>query len=112
MFERYTFEDPGDPSHRIAVGRLGYLAAALGGSLYVLWKAGLPGFVAALFPHLMLMGAVVAVTGLTSLILPSTQQLVVLIAAIPILLALQSQQMVKVIRKTYRRRGWIVDAEV
>jgi hypothetical protein len=43
----------------------GYLAAGLTGSLYVLWKAGLPGFLAASLPHIV--GTVVAATGVTSI---------------------------------------------
>jgi hypothetical protein len=112
MFERYSFEDPGDDTHRIDVGSLGYLAAGLTGSLYVLWKAGLPGFVAALLPHLVVSGTVVAATGVTSLVLPGIQQLIVLVVAIPALLTIQSVLMVEIIRKIYQRRGWIIDASV
>ena len=112
MFERYIFEDPGDASSYVAVGTLGYGAAGLAGSLYVLWKAGRLAFAAALLPHLVLLGTLVAVTGVTSLVLPGIQQLIVLLVAIPSLLALQSVMMVEIIRKTYLRRGWIVDTYV
>lgn len=112
MFQRYTFEDPSDQSHRVDVSTLGYVAAALAGSLYVLWKAGLPGFVAALLPHAAVMGTVIAATGVTSLALPGAQQAVVLIVAIPALLTIQSLMMVAIILRTYRHRGWIVDAVV
>ena len=112
MFERYTFEDPRDGSRRTDVSGWGYVAAGLLGSLYVLWKAGPAGFVAALLPHLFLLGTLVAVTGVTSLALPEIQQMVVLLVAIPGILTIQSLLMVNVIKKTYRRRGWIVDESV
>ena len=112
MFERYAFEDPGDGSRRVDVGSLGYVAAGLAGSFYVLWKAGLAGFAAALLPHLAVSGMLVATTGVTSLVLPEIQQMVVLVVAIPGLLAIQSLLMVEIIRRTYQRRGWIIDASV
>lgn len=112
MFERYSFEDPRDDSRRTDVGSLGYLAAGLAGSLYVLWKAGLAGFISALLPHLVISSTIVATTGVTSLVLPGIQQLLVLVIAIPALLTIQSVLMIEVIRKTYQRRGWIIDAAV
>jgi hypothetical protein len=112
MFARYNFEDPGDDSRRIDVGGWGYVAAGLAGSLYVLWKAGMAGFVSALLRHLLLFGVMVAATGLTSLALPGPQQLVVLAVAIPGLLMVQSLLMIEVIKKTYLRRGWIIDTSV
>ena len=112
MFERYYFEDPRDDSRRIDVGAWGYMAAGLMGSIYVLWKAGMAGFFSALLPHLFLMGVLVATTGVTSLALPGFQQLIVLAVAIPGLLTLQSLQMIEVIKKTYRNRGWIINESV
>ena len=58
------------------------------------------------------LGTLVAATEATSLVLPGIQQLVVLVIAIPSLLTLQSLMMVEIIRKTYQRRGWIVDTSV
>jgi len=108
MFERYCFEHPQDEARRVNVSAAGYLAAGLAGSLYVLWKAGWAGFVAAFLPHLFMMLALVAATGVTSLILPGTQQLVVLTIGVPALLAFQSIYMIRIISQTYTNRGWIV----
>jgi hypothetical protein len=108
MFERYCFEHPQDEARRVNVGAAGYLAAGLAGSLYVLCKAGWAGFVAALLPHLLTMLALVAATGVTSLIFPGAQQLAVLAIAVPALLAFQSIYMIRVISRTYTDRGWIV----
>jgi hypothetical protein len=108
MFETFYFEHPQDETHRVTVGAGGYLAAGLTGSLYVLWKAGKTGFMAAFVPHLLIMSALVATTGFTSLIVPSGQQLVILIVAIPAMLVFQSIYMIRVINQAYLDRGWIV----
>jgi hypothetical protein len=108
MFETYHFEHPNDETRRVNVGTAGYLAAGLAGSLYVLWKAGWAGFVAAFLPHLLMMLALFAATGVTSLLLPGTQQLVVLIVGIPALLVFQSIYMIRVVSRTYTDKGWIV----
>ena len=108
MFQSYSFEHPQDEARRVNVGAAGYLAAGLAGSIYVLWKAGWPGFVAAFLPHLFTMLALIAATGVTSLILPGTQQLVVLAIGVPALLVFQSIYMIRIISRTYSDRGWIV----
>ena len=108
MFERYTFEHPQDEARRVNVGVAGYLAAGLAGSLYVLCKAGWAGFVASFLPHLFTMLALVAATGVTSLILPGTQQLIVLAIGVPALFIFQSIYMIRLISRTYTDRGWIV----
>ena len=108
MFETYHFEHPEDETRRVNVGAAGYLAAGLAGSFYVLLKAGWPGFVAAFLPNLFTMLALIAATGVTSLLLPGTQQLVVLAIGVPALLAFQSIYMVRIISRTYTNRGWIV----
>lgn len=108
MFERYYFEHPQDETRRVNVGAAGYLAAGLAGSLYVLCKAGWAGFAAAFLPHLLTMLALVAATGVTSLILPGTQQLAVLAVSVPALLVFQSIYMIRIISRSYTDRGWIV----
>jgi hypothetical protein len=111
MFDRYIFEDPADPAVRIQVGGWGYVAAALGGSLYVLRKAGGPGFKPAVVRHLAMLVILLLAIGASSE-LPGSQQLVALIVAIPGVLALQSLWMVRIIRKSMQTRGWVVDASV
>jgi hypothetical protein len=108
MFERHSYEHPRDETHRVTVGAGGYLAAGLTGSLYVLWKAGKTGFIASFVPHVLIMLALIATTGFTSLILPSGQQLIILVVAIPAILVFQSIYMVGIINRTYLDRGWIV----
>ncbi len=112
VFERYLFEDPKDEARRVNVGTMGYVAAGLVGSLYVLWKAGMVAFASALLPHLLLSGILVAATGVTSFVLPETQQLIVLLIVIPGILTVQALLMVEIIRKSYRRLGWIIDTYV
>jgi hypothetical protein len=108
MFERHSYEHPRDETRRVTVGAGGYLAAGLTGSLYVLWKAGKTGFIASFVPHVLIVLALIASTGFTSLILPSGQQLIILVVAIPALLVFQSIYMVGIINRTYLDRGWIV----
>jgi hypothetical protein len=108
MFQRHCYEHPRDETRRVTVGAGGYLAAGLTGSLYVLWKAGKAGFAASFVPHALLTLALIATTGFTSLVLPSGQQLVILIVAIPGILIFQSIYMVRIINRTYLDRGWIV----
>jgi hypothetical protein len=108
MFEKHCYEHPRDETHRITVGGGGYIVAGLTGSLYVAWKAGKAGFVASFVPHVLMMLALIAATGFTSLVLPSAQQLIILIVAIPGILVFQSIYMVGIINRTYLDRGWIV----
>jgi hypothetical protein len=108
MFEKYCFEHPQNEARRVNVGAAGYLAAGLTGSFYVLCKAGWAGFIAAFLPHLFMMLALFAATGVTSLILPGTQQLAVLAIGVPALLVFQSIYMIRIIGQTYTDRGWIV----
>jgi hypothetical protein len=112
VFERYYFEDPRDQTRWVKVGHGSYVAAALIGSVYVLWKAGAGAFVSALPAHLLLSGTLVALTAVTSIALPETQQLLALIVAVPAILTVQSLMMIQVIHKSYRRRGWLVDTVV
>ena len=102
MFERQFYEHPRDETHHVTVGAGGYLAAGLAGSLYVLWKAGKRGFIASFVPHVLMMLALIGATGFTSLILPSAQQAIILVVAVP------GIYMVGVINRTYLDRGWIV----
>src|SRR3982750_4829278 len=100
MFERYHFEHPEDETRRVNIGTAGYLGAGLAASFYVLWKAGWAGFAAAFLPNLLTMLALVATTGVTSLLLPGTQQLIVLAVGVPALLVFQSIYMVRIISRT------------
>jgi hypothetical protein len=108
MFERHFYEHPQDETRRVIVGAGGYVAAALAGSLYVLWKAGRKGFVTSFVAHALMMFALLVTTGLTSLFLPSAQQMIILVVTVPALLVFQSIYMIGVINQTYRNRGWIV----
>lgn len=108
MFQRHCYEHPRDETHRITVGAGGYVAAGLTGSLYVLWKAGKAGFVASFVPHVLITLALIATTGFTSVVLPSAQQFIILIVAVPGVLIFQSIYMVGIINRTYLDRGWIV----
>lgn len=106
MFERYSFEDPLDETHQVNVSGWSYVAAGLMGSIYVLCKVGMVGFLFALLPNFFLIVLLVTVTGLTSFALPGSQQLIALIVAVPIILTFQSVQMIKVVKKILVRRGW------
>ncbi len=50
--------------------------------------------------------AVIAVTGVTSFVLPAKQQFVVILAGVPTVIAAQGVLMVNIIRDGYRKRGW------
>jgi hypothetical protein len=108
MFETFYFEHPQDETRRVNVSAAGYVMAGLTGSLYVLWKAGWAGFVAAVLPHLLTILALIAATGVTSLLLPETQQLVVLAIGVPALSVFQAIYMIRIISRTYTDRGWTV----
>lgn len=108
MFERYIFEDPLDESHQVKVCGWSYLAAGLTGSVYVLCKVGRMGFLFALLPNFFLTGLLVALTGLTSFALSGSQQLIALTLAVPIILAFQSVQMIKIVKKIFMGRGWSI----
>ena len=111
MFNRYTFEDPANPSLLIHVGGWGYVAAGLAGAFYVFLKAGRQPFNAALVRQISVLCVLVFTIFATSE-LPASAQVVALMVLIPGLLAFQSLWMVRIIRKTLQERGWIVDASV
>jgi hypothetical protein len=108
MFETYHFEHPEDETRRVNVGVLGYVAAGLAGSLLCALESGLGRVVAALLPHLPHDVGPRRGDGVTSLLLPGTQQLVVLAIGVPALLVFQSMLHDRLIGRIYISRGWIV----
>jgi hypothetical protein len=86
-----------------------YVAAAFFGPLYVLYRKA-DGFFPCLLLTLVLTGGIFGFTGLSSFLLSSRMQLMALVLGIPIALMIQSSFVVARIRRSYRRRGWLVRA--
>ncbi len=106
MFSSYMIYDP-QTDNSVAISKLSYLAAALFGAFYVLVKAGSGRFAEALALHLGFMLALGALLFVSS-VLPPTQQLAVLVIAMPATLVVQAFKMVALVKSSYRRRHWVV----
>lgn len=108
MFRTYRFEHP-TTEQSVTIHRSSYLAAGFFGPFYVLyWRV--PGFFTSLVIFLALTLAIVAVSGVTSFFLPPRTQLLVLVVAVPVALAIQSIMVIDLVKKSFRRRGWIIRA--
>lgn len=109
MFASYRFEEP-RTGKVIRISNWSYLLAGLFGALYMLLKAPGEGFLQAL-------GWTIACTlafaslAMVVTVLPAAAQTVLLVVAPPIVLIVQSVKIVALVRKSYRRRGWIVRQE-
>lgn len=109
MFASYRLEDP-KTAKIVKIGSWSYLWAGLFGALYMFFKAGRQGLFQGIALTLVCTLALAALAMVTS-ILPVVQQLVALVLGAPTILIFQSVKMVTLIRKSYRRRRWIVRRE-
>lgn len=110
FFPRYRFSDP-QTERNIFVGRWSYLWAGVLGFIYVIYK-GMGGRAAyALFVNIAFAVVAVAVTAITTLrFVPTNAQAVILVGAVPTLIAVQGTMMVNIIRDGYRKLGWKIRA--
>jgi hypothetical protein len=83
-----------------------YLWAGLLGAGYV-WWIGYGSVLQAAAVNLAFAIGVVAIALGTS-VLPSFQQLVVIVAVVPLAIFIQGKTMVSIIREGFRRRGWLI----
>lgn len=101
----YRFEHP-KTERTITIGGWSYLWAGLLGAGYV-WWIGYGSILQALAINLAFgVGAVAIVLGAS--VLPSVQQLLVILVVVPLALFTQGSLMVTTIRDGFRKRGWLV----
>lgn len=87
----------------------GYLWAGLFGAFYVWAKGCRPQFWKALalnFGYGLLYIGVVGVTSMPQV--PPLFQAVTIVAGVPIVILIQANTMIRIIKEAYRRRGWLV----
>ncbi len=101
----YRFEHP-KTERSITVRRGSYVWAGLFGGFYV-WRVGYGSVLLAFFINICFAVGVVAIV-FGSSILPSYQQLLVLIALGPVAILAQGSVMISLIREAVRKRGWFV----
>jgi hypothetical protein len=106
LFTSYRFEHP-VTEQSIMVAGWSYLWAGLFGVFYVRWI----GYPKRVLPALLLNVAFVVglvVVAVTASFLPLLLKVILLLAAIPGLVLGQSLTMTFIIRKSFRRHGWLV----
>jgi hypothetical protein len=108
MFRTYRFEHP-KTEESVVIHRSSYVAAGIFGPFYVLYMR-IPGFFPSLLISIALTAVIVAISGVTSFFLPPRTQLLALVIAIPVALAIQSILVIDLVKKSYRRRGWLIRA--
>jgi len=100
----YRFEHP-KMERSISMGGWSYLWAGLLGAIYV-WWIGFGSVLQALAINIAFAIGVVAIVLGTS-ILPSVQQLLVILAIVPLAVFIQGSLMISLIRDGFRKRGWL-----
>ena len=106
MFAPYLIESR-QTRTRVSIGRWSYIWAGLFGPLYVLAKGGRGHTFYALALTVVLTLVLVGVVGATSFI-PAFQQVWVVVASVPVVLAVQAVKTVEILKSAYRQRGWRV----
>jgi hypothetical protein len=101
----YRFEHP-KTERSVTIRRWSYLWAGLLGAVYV-WWIGTGSILQALAINIAFAVGVVAV-GLGSSILPSLQQVFVLMILVPLAIYMQGTMMITLIREGFRKRGWMI----
>jgi len=101
----YRFEHP-KTERTVTIGAWSYLWAGLLGAIYV-WWIGFGSVLQALAINIALGVGVIAIVLGTS-ILPSLQQLFVIMVLLPLAVFIQGSLMVSLIRDGFRKRGWLV----
>jgi hypothetical protein len=101
----YRFEHP-KTERSITIRRWSYLWAGLLGAAYV-WWIGAGSVLQALAINIAFAVGVLAIA-LGSSVLPSLQQVFVLMVLVPLAIFMQGSVMITLIREGFRRRGWLV----
>lgn len=105
LLRRLHFEHP-KTERSVAIRGLSYVWAGLFGAAYVAWR-GYGSVPQAIAINLAFAVGVVVLVGATTYTAPA-QQFAVLIVALPIVLLLQGEFMISLVRAGFRRRGWII----
>ena len=100
----YRFEHS-KTERSISMGGWSYLWTGLLGAIYV-WWIGFGSVLQALAINIAFAIGVVAIVLGTS-ILPSVQQLLVILAIVPLAVFIQGSLMISLIRDGFRKRGWL-----
>ena len=103
----YRFEHP-KTERSITIGGWSYLWAGFLGAGYV-WWVGYGGVLQALAINIAFAIDVIAIALGTS-VLPSVQQLLVILVVVPLAVFTQGSLMVTLIRDGFRKRGWLIRA--
>ena len=101
----YRFEHP-KTERSITIGGWSYLWGGLLGFAYV-WWIGFGSVLQALAINIAIAIGVIAIVLGTS-ILPSLQQLFVIMVLVPLAIFIQGSLIVSLIRDGFRKRGWLV----
>jgi hypothetical protein len=104
----YRFEHP-RTEDSVQVGGWSYLWAGLFGALYV-WHKGCRAQVWKALAFNIGYGVLyIGVVGITSVPqVPPLVQAVAIVAGIPIVILVQGNTMIRIIKEAYRRRGWMI----
>jgi len=101
----YRFEHP-KTERSITIGGWSYLWAGLLGAIYV-WWVGFGSVLQPLAINIAFAIGVIAIALGTS-VLPSVQQLLVILVVVPLAIFTQGSLMITLIRDGFRKRGWLV----
>jgi peptidoglycan/LPS O-acetylase OafA/YrhL len=108
VFGGYRFEHP-RTELSVEVTGWGYLWAGLFGAFYVWNKGCRPQFWKALAYNIGYALLYIGGVGVTSMPqVPALFQAVAIIAGVPIVILIQANTMIGIIKEAYRRRGWMV----
>lgn len=105
-FRSVRFEHP-KTEESITVRRKSYLWAGLFGAGYVAW-IGYGSVLKALAINIGFLIVVLVVLGVTSsTFVKPVVQFIILVAMVPLVVAIQGEIMISIIRTAFRRRGWM-----
>lgn len=109
MFPTYRFNDRRSEA-AVRVGKSSYVAAGVFGAVYLFFKAGHARLVQGVALSLGCTLAIMALVAGSSILSPH-QQLSVIVAGVPAILAVQSAKTMALVLSSYRRLGWRVRRE-
>ena len=108
MLRPYRFEHPNTEAMEV-VTRTSYLAAAIFGPFYVLYRKT-TGFWPSLLLMIVLTGGIAGFWAASLTFLSNRMLLIALPTVVVVALMIQSSFVIRQIRRHFRRRGWLVRA--
>lgn len=110
LFPRYRFNNP-QTDQNIFVAKSSYFWAGILGFIYVIYKGMAGRAFLALFVNLVFAMGTLALTAISIVPrVPTAYQIIILVAAVPTIIAVQGTMMINIVRNGYRKRGWKVRA--